>query len=368
MTPALGTFLLAAQLAVQHQQAVSSPAATERVDIVVFSDFHCPFCAEFAQPIREVQSKGVEGVETSVRFVHFPLSIHPAAQLAHQAALAAKEQGKFWEMHDLLFANHGKVQRADLLGYAKRLGLDLERFERDLDSERVRRLIEIDKAEGNTHGVEGTPTFTINGSVYIGARSLAQLKQLVQREWRRTRALAEVPETLMSKGPGDAPVTVEFFADLQSPVSVPAIDVVTRVMQQYPATVRLQFRNFPLAFHPQAGLAHEAAMAAARQGRFWEFAAFVLDHQDSLRGQDLVAYAGRLGFDQAEFAAILEDHRYAPRVQADVAAGLRRGIRGSPVVFVNGRRIDGVPTLHVLAEYVEAELRAQRPIEKAPLR
>src|SRR5439155_21024037 len=106
---------------------------------------------------------------------------------------------------------------------------------------------------------------------------------------RRAVAMSEITENLMSRGPADAPVTLEFFADLQSPVSRPAISVVDELLSRYPSNVRLQFRNFPLAFHPQATLWHEATMAAACQGRFWEFATYVLHHQDSLREQDLIA-------------------------------------------------------------------------------
>ncbi len=67
----------------------------------------------------------------------------------------------------------------------------------------------------------------------------------------------------------------------------PAINVVDELLRRYPSSVRLQFRNFPLAFHPLAALTHEAAMSAASQGRFWEFVSYVLIHQDSLREQDL---------------------------------------------------------------------------------
>ena len=243
---------------------------------------------------------------------------------------------------------------------AKKLGLDMVRFEKDLDSDRVKQIVAADLAEGNKLGVNGTPTYTINGKAYSGTRPLAQLKQLIGGEQRRARALAEITDSVMSKGPTDAPVTLEVFVDLQSPVSPPAIDVVNQVMQRYPATVRLQFRNCPLSFHPQAALAHEAAMTAARQGHFWEFATYILGHQDSLREQDLIAYAGSLGLDATQFAATIHDHRYAPKVDADVMAGLNRGIRGSPVILVNTKRIDGVPSLQMLTEYVEAELTAQR--------
>ena len=106
-----------AQLAMaggQKPSALAAPA-TERVEIVVFSDFQCPFCAQFAAPIRELETKGIEGVATTVQFKYFPLSFHPDAQLAAQAALAAKEQGKFWEMHDLLFDHQEALTPRDLV-------------------------------------------------------------------------------------------------------------------------------------------------------------------------------------------------------------------------------------------------------------
>jgi protein-disulfide isomerase len=359
MTLALLAMMVAAQAAVATPTPPVPAPPPARVEIVLYSDFQCPFCAQFAQSYRELQTRGVDGVETTIQFKHFPLSIHPAAQLAHQAAAAAKAQGKFWEMHDLLFANQHRVQRADLLDYGRKLGLDIGRFEKDLDSESIKQAIAADLSEGNKVGVEGTPTYTINGKVYSGTKPFAQLEQLIGGEERRARALAEITDSAMSKGPEGAPVILEVFVDLQSPVSPLAMAVVNNAMQRRPAAVRLQFRNFPLSFHPQAALAHEAAMTAARQGRFWEFATYVLEHQDALREQDLIALAGRVGLDASAFAETIRNHRYAPRVEADLQAGFDKGIRGSPVIFVNGRRIDGVPSLQTLNEYIEAALASQ---------
>ena len=228
-----------------------------------------------------------------------------------------------------------------------------------MESEETRQAIESDVAEGNKVGVNGTPSYTINGKMYSGTRPFPQLKELIVGDRLRLRAMAEVPDSVMSRGPVAAPVVLELFADLQSPVTKPTVDVVNELMRRYPDRVRLQFRNFPLSFHPQAAIAHEAAMTAARDGRFWEFVAYVLDHQDSLREQDLIALAGRLGIDATKFEQTLHGHRYAPRVEADVQAGQQRGIRGSPVILVNGKRIDGVPSEKTLTEYVEAALAAK---------
>jgi protein-disulfide isomerase len=360
MTVLLCALLLAAQLGAVTPKPAPPTPAPERVEVVLYSDFQCPYCAHFARAFRELQSKGVEGVQTTVRFKHFPLGMHPAAPLMHRAALAAGEQGKFWEMHDLLFANQAAFAPDKLTQYATELGLDAERFAKDLKSEGLGQLVEADKAEGERLGVQGTPTFFVNGRVYSGTRTYEQLRQLVEYEQRRMRALSEISDESLSRGPSDAPVTLEIFADLQSPVSRPALDIVDEAVRRYPSKIRIQFRNFPLAFHPEAKLAHEAAMTAAARGRFWDFARHILSTQDALREQDLIAHAGRLGLDQEQFAELLRQHRYTPRVEADIEAGLKRGVRGSPVVFVNTHRIDGVPSLEKLIGYVESELTASR--------
>jgi len=334
---------------------ISSPEPD--VTIEIFSDFQCPYCKMFAPAAREVQSKGIDGIRTKVVFKNFPLGFHPFAQLAAQAAMAAAEQGKFWEMHDLLFANQNALGREDLLKYAETLNLDMARFRKDLDSDRIRKKIEADKAEGDAKKVQGTPTFFVNGKEYSGTKNLPELQALVKADLGRRIALTEVTDALMSKGPAGAPVTIEFFADLESPISRTANYLLEELMAKYPEQVRLQFRNYPLSFHPQAALAHDAAMTAARAGYFWQMANYIFDHQESVREQDLIAYAGRLGIDEAKFAATIRNRKYTPRVDADIADGYQRGVRGSPVIFVNSdRRIEGVPSFEELTRYVEEAL------------
>ena len=232
--------VLAAQFAEAQQKPSAPPLPTDRVEVILYSDFQCPYCAQSSEPFRELQTKGIDGVATSVEFKNFPLGIHPNAQLAHQAALAAKEQGKFWEMHDLLFANQAKAQREDFIGYAKKLGLDIKRFEKDMDSDQFKKIISADQDQGNKLGVNGTPTFFINGKAYSGTRSLDQLKQIIVGDQLRIRALAEITDNLMTKGPPDAPVTLEFYADLESPVTRPTLDGLNKLMKRYPKTVSLR--------------------------------------------------------------------------------------------------------------------------------
>lgn len=337
-------------------QTPESQAPDSEVKIEVFSDFQCPFCKAFAPAISELNRNGVVGIRTKVLFRNFPLGFHPFAQLAAQASVAAREQGKFWEMHDLIFANQKALAREDLLKYAVSLNLDMDRFTRDLDSDAVKKIIEIDKAEGTARKVEGTPTFFVNGKEYTGTKPLAELTSLIMADAGRRIALAEISDSIMSKGPASAPVTLEFFADLESPVSRAANYVLEELTAKYPSEVRIQFRNFPLSFHPQGELAHDAALAAGREGHFWEMANYVFDHQESVREQDLVAFAGRLGMDQSKFASTLKQRRYVPRVQSDIADGFQRGVHGSPVIFVNDHRIDGVPSFATLKQFVDEAL------------
>jgi len=136
-------------------------AAMARVTIVEYSDFQCPFCGRahplLAEALRELSGK------VKLAFKHYPLSSHVRAMPAARAAEAARNQGKFWEMHDLLFEHQTALEDADLERYASDLGLDLERFRVDIASAAVQSRIEADRSQGATVGVEATPTLIING-------------------------------------------------------------------------------------------------------------------------------------------------------------------------------------------------------------
>ena len=133
--------------------------------LVEFSDFQCPFCAA-ARPLLE-RIVRESGGKVRLAYKHFPLPSHTHAKLAAQAAVAAQLQGRFWEMHDLLFTHQDRLERADLLGYAKQLGLDVARFERDMDSDAVQRRVEADREEGRKLGVDGTPYLFVDGRRYM---------------------------------------------------------------------------------------------------------------------------------------------------------------------------------------------------------
>ncbi|MBI2012365.1 DsbA family protein [Candidatus Curtissbacteria bacterium] len=153
------------------------------VKIVEFADFQCPACATAHPIIKKVVEENAE--KSYFVFRHYPLSIHKNAKLAAQACEAAGEQGKFWEMHDLLFENQNQWSQASgakemFENYAGQLNLDLVKFKSDFD-EGIG-LIEQDFADGNRVGVDSTPTFFINGVKYPGVISEAQLNDLIDKE------------------------------------------------------------------------------------------------------------------------------------------------------------------------------------------
>src|SRR6266540_1918344 len=153
------------------------------VTIVEFSDFQCPFCSRARPTVNKVRE--TYGDKVRVIFRNFPLSIHPQAQKAGEAAGCAGEQGKFWEMHDRLFANQAKLQVPDLKEHAAVLGLDPEAFRQCLDSGRHTADLQRDAEAGTGYGVSGTPSFFINGRPLVGAQPFESFAQVIDDELER---------------------------------------------------------------------------------------------------------------------------------------------------------------------------------------
>jgi protein-disulfide isomerase len=152
-------------------------AANARVTIVEFSDFQCPFCAEAAEQAKLVLAKYPNDVK--LVFKQFPLESHSQAALSAEAALAAQAQGKVWEMHDKLYANFRSLSRVRILAWAKELGLDLPRFTADLDSHKYASRVASEERQGEAAGVEGTPTFFIDGHRLNAAFDVATIAPLI---------------------------------------------------------------------------------------------------------------------------------------------------------------------------------------------
>jgi protein-disulfide isomerase len=167
--------------------AADGPAkgpANAPITIVEFSDFQCPYCARVNPTIDEALR--VYGDRVRVVFRQFPLlSIHPQAQKAAEASLCAHDQGKFWEMHDLLFANQRDLGIERLKAHAAGLGLDAAAFATCLDDGRHAAQVAKDLVDGQAAGVSGTPAMFVNGRFLSGAVPFAELAKLIDDELQR---------------------------------------------------------------------------------------------------------------------------------------------------------------------------------------
>lgn len=150
------------------------------VTIVGFSDFECQFCGRAAETLRTIEQRYGD----SVRIVHrdYPLMSHKGAAKAAEAAHCAAEQGKFWEMHDKLFAKGGSIARPDLTRFARELQLEAEPFETCVDSGKYKATWQRSFEEGGAIGVRSTPTFFINGRLFSGAASIEAFAKLIDDE------------------------------------------------------------------------------------------------------------------------------------------------------------------------------------------
>ena len=164
-------------------QVGSAPArgkASAPVKIVAWSDFQCPFCRRVTPTLDQIEKE--YGDKVQIAFKHMPLSMHSKARPAHAAAEAAAMQGKFWEMHDKIFADQRGMSEEKYLEYAAELGLDTEKFKKDSASDKVEKRIAADYAQGSKLGVTGTPAFFVNGRFLSGAQPFASFKKLVDEE------------------------------------------------------------------------------------------------------------------------------------------------------------------------------------------
>jgi protein-disulfide isomerase len=359
--------------------------ATARVTLVAFCDFQSPYCARAAERLAEVRRK--HGDTVRLQYRHNPLPIYPLAQLAAEASAAAGEQGQFWRYHDLLFSRRDTPpERATLEAYASALGLDLERFRDALDSERARLLVDADAILAGKLGVRGAPVVFVNGRPLRGLTELGKLEQLIEEESALAESLlaegvappelyqrvAQAPvasgtpaegqaeaaaaptpgrprgldftavyklevEGAPSRGPEDARVTIALWSDFECGYKCTTIEPTLQALAAaHPRDVRIVWKFRPVPDHADALLASEAALAAAREGKFWEYHDRLFS-APGLERAKLEEHASALGLDLERFRQALDERTYAERVLEDVELSEKLVIANLPQLFINGR-------------------------------
>jgi len=151
------------------------------VTIVEFSDFECPFCGRyFTNTYSSIVENYIDTGKVKYVFKHFPLNFHASAQKASEAAECAGDQEKFWEYHDVLFANQQALSVSNLKQYASDLSLDTDDFNSCLDSGKYAAKVKQDLADGQAAGVSGTPSFFVNGQKLVGAQPYSAFEQAIE--------------------------------------------------------------------------------------------------------------------------------------------------------------------------------------------
>ncbi len=161
-----------------------------KVTIVEFSDFQCPFCRAFwSDTLGSLKKEYIDTGKVRIVYRNFPLQFHPMSHPSAEAGGCAKDQGKFWEMHDKIFSEQtkqgsGTIQYSvnDLKKWASQIGLDANTFNQCLDSGKYKAEVDKDLADGNTYGVSGTPTFYVNGKVLVGAQPIGAFRAAIDAE------------------------------------------------------------------------------------------------------------------------------------------------------------------------------------------
>jgi protein-disulfide isomerase len=382
------------------------------VTIVAYSEFQCPFCARAVPTLRELEKAYPDQIR--VVWKHLPLPFHESAALAAEAALAAGEQGKFWEMHDRLFASQDRLDPPALEEHARALGLDVPRFKAALDGARYRPRVEADLKLARDAGISGTPTFFINGEKLVGSQPLAAFSYQVDVALAKVKGLPPPapPATLRPGGemrPGGprppmavrrspfwpplamtlpdavlgervpgrfatgdapvrgnprAPVEVLYFTNLAS--TEPRL-LIEGLLSTDAEQVKVVAKLIPLGGSPgEPQPLLEAGHYAHSQGKFWEFHdALPINGIPPADQAQIEQAASKAGLDLADLRASLEERRFQRAIDRDLEA-VRAAKLGLPAILVNGRLAEGAVAL---GQLVDAALRkaGRKPPERRKL-
>jgi protein-disulfide isomerase len=253
---------------------------------------------------------------------------------------------------------------------AKARGVDRATLSKSEILDKVTFPTELDVAawyKANPSRVSGAPIDQVAGPIKDlltqERTQAAQLKFIGMLKAKTSiRILLEPPRIMVAeagrpaRGPEGAPIEIIEFSDFQCPFCLRAYPTVKQVLSTYGDKVRIVYRNFPLANHPNARPAAEAAACATEQGKFWEYHDRLFENQSKLADADLKQHAAAIGLDTAKFNACFDAKKFAKDIDTDVAAGQEAGVSGTPAFFVNGRSVNGAQPFEAFRRVIDEEL------------
>ena len=336
------------------------------VTLVVFSEFQCPFCARLQPTLEKIRKTYPDQVR--IVFKHNPLPFHKEALPAAIAAECARRQGKFWKMHDLLFAHQKELGTRDIRRHARTARLNIGAFAACIDSASAADRVKADQELAATVTARGTPNTFVNGRKVTGAQPFDGFRVVIDEQLKEARKLVEsgvptdriydhvvgsgtVHHALGSKtevkripvgqsamrGSSGATVQLVVFGDYQCPYCARAAPALDKVLDHYGARASLVYKHFPLSFHKQARSAAVAALCAKDQGRFWEMHDQLYADQGHLADEMWAVYADRIGLDVRAFSRCMDSGTHEDQINQEMNEGRAINVRGTPSIFINGR-------------------------------
>ncbi len=392
------------------------------VTIVEYSDFQCPYCSRVEPTMTQVRDTyGPDKVRVVWKNNPLPATMHPNAKPAAEAGagvFALSGSDAFWKFHDTAFKNQGSLNEDSFVKWAQDAGVkDVATYKTGLDSHKWADKVEKDLNDGKSAGVQGTPSFFVNGIFINGAQPFDNFKKTIDQELDKANAKikAGTPKSRiyveMTKenkknapaakgndedddskkednttvfripvgsspvlGSSNALVTIVEFSDFQCPYCSRVEPTLKAVREKYGDKVRLVWKNAPLPFHPAAEPAAEAAIEVrAEKGDkgFWDaHDRFYADQKDLANGKEanvdaivkMASDAGASG-DKAKTAITNKTHKKEIDADADVAEDFQ--VQGTPNFFINGRHLVGAQPQEKFVQIIDEEItKAQALIAK----
>ncbi|MGA3123579.1 MAG: thioredoxin domain-containing protein [Polyangiaceae bacterium] len=377
------------------------------VTIVEFSDFQCPYCSRVEPTLDQVrQAYGPDKVR--IVWKSNPLPFHqnakPAAEAA-QGTFVLAGNDAFWKFHDTAFKNQGSLSEESYAKWAQEAGVkDMAAYRAGLSSHKWADKVDKDLNDGKTDGVQGTPSFFVNGIFINGAQPFDNFKKTIDQELQKAQAkiAAGTPKnriyTELSKenkktqpakdddaekaddttvfkvpvgnsaalGSPNALVTIIEFSDFQCPFCGRVEPTLKSIRDKYGDKVRLVWKNEPLPFHPAAEPAAEAALEVrAEKGDkgFWDLHdKFFVDQKILMNGSApnvdaIVKTASETGASSEKVKKAISDHLHKRDIDADQDLGEDLQANGTPHFFINGRRLVGAQPQEKFEKVIDEEIK-----------
>lgn len=368
------------------------------IEIVVFEDFQCPACRRTAHELKKLMDHYDNKLK--LVFKHYPLepecfpvdikALHEYACEASYASVAAMNQGKFWEYYDLLFSN--SISNTEILTeYAEQIGLDMDKYNEDYNSDDTKAEVFTDAEEGQKElGITATPTLFFNGRQYTGSKSFNDLKMVVEyllkekdtnkdttnsttvenegievtiEEFLEKEPVEINTESSPIRGENEYGIDIVIFEDFQCPSCRSTAKEIEEVMEHYDNKINLIFKHYPLEpecfpvkiqeLHDLACEASYASIAAMNQDEFWNYYDLLYSEKfDSV--EDLNKYAEEINLDMEKFKKDYEAEKTKDTVKADTEEGFNTlGIKSTPTIYINGYKYTGTKHSEYIIQAIE---------------